>query len=89
MIHRGVVVTMLVGLLACDESPTQPTGAKETLATLGIGGALSVTAIGQTFQLTATVAASNTATRDVTNDASWVSLDTSVATVTAAGVIAA
>jgi len=87
IVHASVVVMVMVGLPACGKSPSQPTGAKETLAKLTIGGALNVTAIGQTFQLNATVTASNTATRDVTNESEWASLDTSVATVTSGGLV--
>src|SRR5688572_28219634 len=84
MIHRGLVVTMLAGLLACDETPTQPKG---SVGMMAITGAMSVTAIGQTFQLAATVTTPSGAIRDVTPDTEWASLDTSVATVTDAGLV--
>lgn len=83
MIHRGVVVTMVAGLLACGETATGPT----LTPGLTIEGAITVTATGQTFQLAAKVTSSNTATTDVTNAAQWTSFDPSVATVTPGGLV--
>jgi hypothetical protein len=67
-------------------TPTpMPTPAASVVRSLTVTGNTSLTAIGQTSQLTATAVSSDGMRKDVTSDTQWVSLDSSVATISSSG----
>jgi uncharacterized protein YjdB len=82
MFKRGCVVLLLISASACH-SPTTPT----TTSSIAITG--TVPAIGQTSQLTAKATLSNGTSQDVTAQATWLSSNTAVATVTTGGLLKA
>jgi hypothetical protein len=84
MIRRACVVLLLISGPACGGSTSAPSAASITIA-----GSSTLTAIGQTSQLTATETLSNGNTQDVTNQATWFSSNTAVATVTPGGLVTA
>jgi len=80
--YTGFFVAVGIGLVACNNTPTQPSS-----SALTISGQVTATAIGQTFQLTATLARTGQSSRDVTAETSWASTESSVATVSASGLV--
>jgi hypothetical protein len=86
----SIIVTAAIGLIGCDKSPTEPSlqhGAASVLSSVSITSMPAGSAIGQTVQLTATAVYSDKATKDVTSEAVWTSLDPAVATVSSTGVV--
>jgi uncharacterized protein YjdB len=77
----AVAVGLVMVTLACGQSTTAPT----TMPSLAVAG--STVAVGQTAQLKATTSFSGNPTQDVTTEAVWQSANTSVATVSATGVV--
>ncbi len=75
----------------CSDSPTAPSGpflpSGMSIRSLIITGNTSLTTIGQTSQLTATVTFSDGTTRDVTLESEWRSTDPSVLSVSSSGLV--
>jgi len=92
--HRvwlGVTALLLGGVVACGgKSPTAPSGGGSstaaTITAVTVNGDPSVV-LGQTEQLKAMAKKSDGSEQDVTSQASWVSSDPSIATVTSTGVL--
>jgi len=73
---------------ACGQSTT-PTPAPPAVTAVAITGMLTLPAAGQTSQLVATATFADGTSQVVTNEATWQSLNPTVATVTTTGVVAA
>ncbi len=89
------VIGLLVGLglmmlaAGCSKSPTSPSGGgggTPTATAVAISGTLAIPE-GSTSQLRATATLSNGSTQDVTQQATWRSSNSSVATVSATGLL--
>lgn len=78
----------LCGLMAACGQATTPTSAP-AVTSVAIMGTLAVPAAGQTSQLVATATFADGTSRVVTNQATWQSLNPTVATVTTTGLVAA
>lgn len=97
MVRRIAVVGVLALLAgACSDSPTSPStpstggtgGTTATVTSVTITGSLSVSE-GGTSQLVATANLSDGTSQDVSSQSVWVSTDTTVATVSATGLVTA
>ena len=92
--RAGLATVFATVMAACGGSPTGPSGGggngggAVTVTGLTIGGDLTITA-GETSQLTATATKSDGSTEVVTGQATWVSSDVTVATVSATGLLTA
>ena len=78
-------ITLVLGACSSMVKPS-PVPPSESLA---ISGTTRFSAIGQTSQLTALATASRGTTADVTNEASWLSSNSIVATVSPTGLVTA
>jgi hypothetical protein len=101
MRHAFVVGLLMVALslniYGCGRTPTAPAPSagpatpspppSPTLTGITITGAMALTAIGQTSQLTATATYSDTTTKDVTTTTNWVSQSPSVVTISSSGLV--
>ncbi|HXG54227.1 MAG TPA: hypothetical protein VNJ03_02515, partial [Vicinamibacterales bacterium] len=94
----GAAVTLLLVLGACDggrapsppttpPAPTTPTAPPPALTGLSISGNLTLMAIGETSQLTATASFSDNTTKDVTAGGNWRTGDATVVTVNPGGLL--
>lgn len=85
-----LLALVLISALAwsCGSSNKTPTG-PSSIASLVVTGAKSLTAAGQTVQLTATATLSDGSTKDVTATATWTSSNTGAATVSSGGLVTA
>jgi uncharacterized protein YjdB len=77
----GIVLGFAVLAAACSSSPTS----SSTVATIAITG--SAPTVGNNAQFTATATLSNGTTQDVTSTATWQSGDSTIATVSSAGLV--
>jgi hypothetical protein len=89
-----LAASLAIGVVACgsDTSPAPPTTPSPTTSTVQVratGDASGTIEAGQTRQLAATATLSNGSTSDVTQQATWQSSATNVATVSAAGLVTA
>ena len=83
----AVAIAIALALGACKKaSPTAPTPTAQSVA---ISGTANFANKNQTSQLTASVTMSDSTTKDVTSSATWVSSNSSIASVTSAGVVTA
>jgi hypothetical protein len=93
---RPVALAVVIALVAagCGTSPTEPGGGggggggSVTVSSVAVSGTLMLTE-GATSQLTATAHKSDGTTENVTNQATWQSSDTMVATVSGTGLVTA
>jgi hypothetical protein len=69
--------------------PPPPAPAQPTVTSITVTGTLSLSAVGQVTQLTATAVMSNGTSQNVTSQATWQSSSSAVATVSSAGVVTA
>lgn len=81
-----LLLTLSLGFSACGNS-NNTTGPGSTV--LAISGTTTVATVGQTSQLTATATPSGGPAQTVTNQTTWTSSNTSVATVNASGFVTA
>jgi len=91
LLRLGFLVAMLSGI-ACHSStsPTTTTTPATTAATtynLSVSGSSILTGLRERSQMTATIINDDGTTQDVTKSSTWLSSDTSVATVTSNGVV--
>jgi hypothetical protein len=84
LLVRACIVLLLLSAPACHSSSTAP-----TTSSIALAGTSMLTAIGQTSQLTATETLSSGTTQDITSQATWLSSNTTVATVSPAGLVTA
>jgi hypothetical protein len=87
--HRRSAVTaafigLTIGAGCSSKTPTTPT---RTVSSVAVTGGGATAAVGQSATLVATATFSDNTTSVVTTQAAWVSSNTTVATVTAAGVV--
>ena len=76
------------GSASSPAAPTPiPTGAAATVVSITVSGTLTFATSGQTAQLSAIAAMSDSSTRDVTSSAAWSSSNAAVAAVSSAGVV--
>jgi hypothetical protein len=84
-------LALALAAVGCSDSPTAPSSLSRAVqpdvVMLSISGSVSLSAIGQTSQLTATARLADGSTRDVTLESQWRSLDASVATVSSIGFV--
>ena len=86
----GVVIVVVALTTACGKSSSNssPTAPSRTVTGVTIGGSTTVSE-GGTAQLTATAQYSNQTSETVTNQATWISSNPTVATVSATGLLTA
>ena len=102
MKQRALTICLCVGIAgglagteACGDSGVQPVRPSDPSSiavfpiALSISGNTSLTAIGETSQLTATVTNSDNTTANVSSAVQWTSADTRVATVSSSGLLTA
>ncbi len=82
------VVALCALAAACGQS-TAPTPTPPAVSSIAITGTLALPAVGQTSQLVATAAFADGTSQVVTNQATWLSSNPTVATVTTSGLVAA
>jgi len=84
-----LVLVALCSLAAGCGQSTTPTPAPPAVTSVAITGTLALPAVGQTSQLVATAAFADGTSQVVTNQATWLSSNPTVATVTTSGLVAA
>jgi hypothetical protein len=82
-------LTTACGGSSSSSTPTPTPSPTPTVTSVTVGGSTSFSSINQTSQLTATANLSNGTTQAVTTQATWQSSNTTVATVSASGLVTA
>lgn len=82
-------VTFLMAMVACGGSGSQSTSLSSVLAAIQISGASPNLVVGQTQQMTASGLYADKSTHDLTSSVTWSSSDSTIASVSSAGMVAA
>lgn len=83
------VVAFLMAMVACGGSGSQSTSLSSVLAAIQISGASPNLVVGQTQQMTASGLYADKSTHDLTSSVTWSSSDSTIASVSSAGMVTA